>query len=177
MFFWFAWVQFSEHLFHCLVWSTLFADLSICIHFIVKNSLTPQFLLLNEHFSQALFWEFAEYLKDVYIHWYCASLLHTLFIQECVQRVIKTIAKQYTVGGCPLTWCENITLGCTVTPIFWYITSLTDSIYFNKNKNARKFWTREALIVLHLLFTWFKLLFMWSNCYNHKCRCAWVVQK
>lgn len=118
MFFWFAWVQSSEHLFHCLVWSTLFADSSICIHFIVKNSLTPQFLLLNEHFSQALFWEFAEYLKDVCIHWYCASLLHTLFIQECVQRVIKNIAKQYTVGGCPLTWCENITLGCTVTPIF-----------------------------------------------------------
>ena len=66
-----------------------------------------------------------EQLKDVCAHCYCASLVRTLFIRHARA---KSFSSSYTKSKTQqnielmtfaLTWCANISVGCSVTPTFF----------------------------------------------------------
>ena len=80
-------------------------------------------------------------IKDVHAHCYCASLVRTLFIgharatsfsSACTDSKTQQNIERMTFG---LTWCANIFVGCSVTPLFFQqITSFSDSFHHTKNK-------------------------------------------
>ena len=64
-------------------------------------------------------------LKDVHAHCYCASLVRTLFIGHAratsfsSARIESKTQQNIELMTSALTWCANISVGCSVTPTFF----------------------------------------------------------
>ena len=80
-------------------------------------------------------------LKDVRAHCYCASLVRTLFIGHAratsfsSARTDSKTQQNIERMTFALTWCANIFVGCSVTPLFFrQITSFSDSFPHTKKQ-------------------------------------------
>ena len=79
--------------------------------------------------------------KDVRAHCYCASLVRTLFIGHAratsfsSARTESKTQQNIELMTSALTWCANISVGCSVTPTFFrQITSFSDSFQYTKKQ-------------------------------------------
>ena len=82
-------------------------------------------------------------LKDVRAHCYCASLVRTLFIGHAratsfsSARTESKTQQNKELMTSALTWCANISAGCSVTPTFFFGRSLPFLILIIILKNRK----------------------------------------
>ena len=101
---------------------------------------------------------FANPLKDIRAHCYCASLVRTLFIRHtratsfsCACTKSKT-QQNIELMTFALTWCADIFVGCSVTPTFFrQITSFCDSFHYTKKRG--KF--NHFSYTIHIGWNWY----------------------
>ena len=80
--------------------------------------------------------------KDVRAHCYCASLVRTLFIKHARATSFSSACTEsktrqnIELMAFALTWCANIFVGCSVTPIFFFqqITPFWESFHCTKKQ-------------------------------------------
>ena len=96
-------------------------------------------------------------LKDVRAHRYCASLVRTLYMTWREPRHVfqprapSRNSTKYRLMTFAVTWSQNIFVGCSVTPTFFFGRSLPFLILSIMLKN-KKICVWEVLIISHILF-------------------------
>ena len=104
-------------------------------------------------------------IKDVYAHCYCAFLVaaHAIHYARAwyVIHQARAPSKNVVLMAAALTWCENIFVGCTVTPTFFSVDHFLLRFFTLKQK------TKKILCVGSFNYFAFTI-HMGSHCYINR---------